>query len=151
MMLAVSITTFTFIMSSTFFAMPISGTHTVICAMVGAGLVGTGAKGINWVKVAEIISSWVISPFLALSMTIIVVAIASSTTLNVNISLKARLINLTLLVGCTFAMTNYMVLTLVQAKDSIVPQEYFSLIGSFILGFLVARGLIWQYIMSPRK
>ena len=113
MMLAVSITTFAFIMSSTFFAMPISGTHTVICALVGAGLVGTGAKGVNWKKVIQIIASWVISPFLALSMTIIVVSIASMTTLNVNLKLKTRLINLSLLVACTFGMTNYMVLTLV--------------------------------------
>ena len=46
-------------------------------------------------------------------MTIIVVSIASMTTLNVNLRLKSRLLNLSILVGCTFGMTNYMVLTLV--------------------------------------
>ena len=78
-------------------------------------------------------------------MTIIVVSIASMTTLNVNLKLKTRLINLSILVGCTFGMTNYMVLTLVESKDALEAhkQEYYSIIGSFCLGWLLSRAAIW--------
>ena len=50
MMLAVSIASSFFIMCSSLFGMPISGTHTVICALVGTCLAGLGANDVNWHK-----------------------------------------------------------------------------------------------------
>jgi phosphate/sulfate permease len=47
-MLAVCLASFSFILVSSIFGMPISGTHTVIGALVGAGLAGWGASGVNW-------------------------------------------------------------------------------------------------------
>jgi len=41
---------------------PVSTTHTIVGAVVGFGLVGIGPEAVNWVKIAQIVASWVISP-----------------------------------------------------------------------------------------
>jgi len=66
MMLAASIASFIFIMTSSLFGMPISGTHTVVGALIGAGLASVGASNINWKKLAIIVASWVVAPVLAI-------------------------------------------------------------------------------------
>ena len=43
MMMSTCIASFFFIMISVIFAMPISGTHTIIGGLIGAGIVGVGA------------------------------------------------------------------------------------------------------------
>ena len=48
MMLGASISSFLFIMCSSIFGMPISGTHAVIGGLVGSGLVGMGFDSIGW-------------------------------------------------------------------------------------------------------
>jgi inorganic phosphate transporter, PiT family len=47
---------------ATFFAMPVSTTHSIVGAIVGFGLLVYGLEAVNWGKVAQIIMSWVISP-----------------------------------------------------------------------------------------
>jgi len=43
-MFSVSLSTFLFIISSSFLGMPISGTHTVVGALIGAGIAGIGLQ-----------------------------------------------------------------------------------------------------------
>ena len=49
---------------STFFALPISTTHTIVGGMAGFGIVAVGWQAINWGKMLFIISSWFLSPLL---------------------------------------------------------------------------------------
>ena len=66
MMLAIIITSFLFIMCSSCFGAPISGTHTVIGAYMGAGIAATHrASSVNWLQLAKIGASWLISPALS--------------------------------------------------------------------------------------
>lgn len=62
MMFSVCATSFLFLLGSSLFAMPVSGTHTVIGALLGAGLVTLGVDGPNWQKLIKIVASWFISP-----------------------------------------------------------------------------------------
>ncbi len=64
-MFAVCCSSFLFIISSSCFGMPISGTHTVIGALLGAGMVGIGFYQLNWQKLGMIVLSWIISPAIA--------------------------------------------------------------------------------------
>jgi PiT family inorganic phosphate transporter len=64
MMLGASLASCFFIFSSSLFGMPISGTHTVVGSLIGAGIVGAGGENINWSKLSTIVLSWFVSPLL---------------------------------------------------------------------------------------
>lgn len=66
MMLGASISSFIFIMVSSVFGMPISGTHTVVGALIGSGIAAVGASQINWGKLGIIVASWFIAPIVAI-------------------------------------------------------------------------------------
>ena len=43
---------------------PVSTTHSIVGAIIGAGIVAGGVGVVNWVELARIASSWIISPLL---------------------------------------------------------------------------------------
>ena len=50
---------------ATSFGWPVSTTHSIVGAVVGFGVIAGGVDSIDWVKVASIASSWVISPLIS--------------------------------------------------------------------------------------
>jgi PiT family inorganic phosphate transporter len=44
---------------------PVSTSHTIVGAIVGFAAVGIGIDAVHWLKVGEIVMSWVVSPFIA--------------------------------------------------------------------------------------
>jgi len=50
---------------STWSQFPVSTTHSIVGAIVGFGLVSGGVKAIQWAKISTIVLSWIISPFFA--------------------------------------------------------------------------------------
>ena len=61
MMCGCSLAAFVFIIGASYKGMPISGTHTVIGALIGSGIAGVGVGGIGWNKLVRVIMSWFIS------------------------------------------------------------------------------------------
>ncbi len=51
-----------FVMLSTWKEMPVSTTHSVIGALIGFGLMAGGISSVNWIKLGEVASSWLLSP-----------------------------------------------------------------------------------------
>ena len=143
LMLAVSLASFFFIMCSSVFGMPISGTHTVISALVGAGIVGCGFSSIAWLQVVKIISSWVISPLLSSAMCLLLIMICCGLTLGgvQEVSLRWRLTWLSLLTGFSFGLTSYMVITLFQVPADINSLEYLAIPATFLLGVCLSRAI----------
>ena len=79
MMFAILICSACFILLSSGFGMPISGTHTVVGAYIGAGVAATHqASMINWSQLILILISWVTSPLLAAIIAfILMISVAS--------------------------------------------------------------------------
>lgn len=55
----------TWLLIATTFGWPVSTTHSIVGAIVGFASVGISADAVQWVKVIEIVSSWVVSPVMA--------------------------------------------------------------------------------------
>lgn len=47
---------------SSYCGMPVSTTHSIVGAVAGFGIVAAGWESVNWVKMAQIVASWFISP-----------------------------------------------------------------------------------------
>jgi len=63
-MFGASLATFSVILVSSIFSMPISGTHTMIGALIGAGL--ANKENIDWINFIQMVFSWFLSPMLSM-------------------------------------------------------------------------------------
>ena len=148
MMLGVCISSFSFILFSSLFGMPISGTHTVIGALIGAGIAGVGFNGIGWHALVKVVLSWFISPVLASALCgIIFISICFLTQGGYVMSTRPRLILLTLISAFSVAFMTWMCIN-VAAKKNPNPQIFYSLIGAFIFGVFACRFIL---VMTESK
>jgi hypothetical protein len=170
MMLGASIASFIFIMSSSLFGMPISGTHTVVGALIGAGIVGAGSDQIDWGSLGRIVASWVISPVLTglisfcLFMIVCLLTLggigATETVLDFEsandspaskkLSINARLLWLTFIGGLSSSLICFMALNLVSKDDTPMDsfQKYTLLPLTFIFGAIACRLIILMTALS---
>ncbi len=58
----------TWLLIATTYGWPVSTTHSIVGAIVGFAAVGISVDAVQWGKVGEIVSSWVVSPVLAGTM-----------------------------------------------------------------------------------
>lgn len=163
MMLGASLASFIFIMASSLFGMPISGTHTVVGALIGAGISGLGSSYVNWGYLGRIIFSWFLSPALTTILSFCLFTTVCYLTLggrgiteseNVQpdgdnyarikcrkLSFNAKLIWLTLISGLSTTMVTYMVVFLASQEstpfDTVMMQALLPI--AFIGGLLLCR------------
>jgi PiT family inorganic phosphate transporter len=57
---------------ASFYGWPVSTTHSIVGAIVGFASVGISVDAVNWGKILNIASSWVVSPILAGSMSFVI-------------------------------------------------------------------------------
>ena len=112
MMLGASIASFIFIMSSSLFGMPISGTHTVIGALIGSGLAALGPSNIDWQQLGIIFLGWIVAPLLAIVLTCLLLLAVCSLTLNLRRDFQTRLLWLTALSAFATFMIVFMFIAL---------------------------------------
>ena len=62
----------TWLLIATTFGWPVSTTHSIVGAIVGFATVGISIDAVNWGKIGEIASSWVVSPVIAGSMSFLI-------------------------------------------------------------------------------
>lgn len=114
MMLATSISGFLFILCSSVFGMPISGTHTVVGALIGTGLATVGSSNINWTKLGVIITSWFVAPIVSIILcTIFFILVCMLTLDKARMSFSRRLIWLTVLTSIAFLLIAIMFVKLI--------------------------------------
>ena len=61
-MLAALIATGLWLQLATYYALPVSTTHSIVGAIIGIGLIVGGIDALNWGKIFQIFASWLISP-----------------------------------------------------------------------------------------
>jgi inorganic phosphate transporter, PiT family len=156
-MFSVSLAAFGFIMFASIFGMPISGTHSIVGALIGAGIAGLGGSAIDYTYMRKVILSWFVSPAVSSSMCFVFIVLVSLLTLNSGgASLKWRLFNTQLVAAFALAISTYMTLILVQknyrkAGEPIIDTWQYGLMpGAFVIGFLASRWFM-AHVLHPAK
>ena len=153
MMLGTSVSAFIFIITSSLFGIPISGTHTIVGAIIGAGLAVVSASSINWVQLAIIAASWFIAPILAILLcALFFAAVVAGTLDQARYSFQMRLLWLTLISGCAFMLICVMIIGLIREKDSPwTTTQLIFLLLSPIIGVIITRTILFFLMRHSEK
>jgi phosphate/sulfate permease len=123
MMFSASVASAISIFSAVLFAMPISGTHTVVGALIGAGLSGVDSTVINWAKLGKIVASWFISPALSMLISFMFFTIVCWLILNKKRSQNSRLIVIAQLSAFSFLIMAIMIINLLPSPKECIEEE----------------------------
>ena len=140
-MIAVGMASFIFVIASSVFGMPVSGTHAVVGALVGAGLASVGADDVNWEKLGIICASWVVAPVCAIILSsIFFISVCKTTQSPDKWQFAARLLWMCLFIAVAFALITYMIIALVKDKgEKMNTWELSLLCASPVIGVLIVR------------
>lgn len=137
-MFSVCFASFIFIMASCFYSMPISSTHSVIGALLGAGLACVGPNHLNWSEMRKILLSWIISPTVSATLALIFMTIVSMTTLNTRRrSYHQRLLWMQSIIACCFAIIVETMTKLLMSLAYSFDWARFALM--FLVGLIACR------------
>lgn len=119
MMFSIVIASFAFIICSSGFGMPISGTHTVIGAYMGAGIIATrNVDQINWMKLVSIVASWFISPTLSALVAFLLMLYVSKFILDTKTrSFTSRLHYVQIISGLCFSIISVVMVELLEFAE----------------------------------
>ena len=96
---------------ATYYNLPISGTHSIIGAIVGFHLIDSGFSFINYGKLGSIILSWFLSPALSGLMSVVILIIISKYIINHDSVLERGLFSLPLFYGSTVFLNVISIIT----------------------------------------
>ncbi|VDO12976.1 unnamed protein product [Rodentolepis nana] len=94
---------------ATLFKLPVSGSHSIVGAVIGFSLVRFGTDGINWRKVGEIAGSWFLSPVTSGLVSIFVFYCIKKVVLEKENPLEPALMTLPFLYGIIIAINTLVV------------------------------------------
>ncbi|VDN15996.1 unnamed protein product [Dibothriocephalus latus] len=95
---------------ATFFRLPVSGTHSIVGATAGFGLVQFGLQGIKWMGLLKIVLSWFISPILSGAVSFFIFFFIKQFVLSKERPLEPALRSLPFIFACTIIVNVFSVL-----------------------------------------
>ncbi len=96
------------VLLATFYGMPVSTTHSIIGGMIGFGIAEAGVSVIKWGKLAQIVTSWFLSPFIGGLISYIVFKIIVVSILHRKNPDKKVKIVAPILIGFTFYIISFL-------------------------------------------
>uniref|UniRef100_A0A5K3FA66 Inorganic phosphate transporter n=1 Tax=Mesocestoides corti TaxID=53468 RepID=A0A5K3FA66_MESCO len=96
---------------ATFFKLPVSGSHSIVGATAGFGLVLFGLNGIHWMEILRIVLSWLASPVLSGIVSSLVFFVLKKTVLTKNQPLEPALYTLPFIYGIIVLINLFSVLS----------------------------------------
>ncbi|KAE9421557.1 hypothetical protein Angca_004759 [Angiostrongylus cantonensis] len=143
------------LLMATLFRMPVSTTHSLVGATVGFSVVLRGFQGIRWIKIVNIAVSWVLSPVLSGTVSVILYIIVDVSVLRRKQPLECGLLALPIFYFVCIAFNTFMVawegskcfLSFTVLHFDKIPTWGAILIS---LGCGLAAALFVQFIVKPR-
>lgn len=137
-------------LAATFLGLPISGTHSIIGAVLGFTLVPKGFSGMKWNNLLWVTSSWVISPFLSGIISIIITFFIIKFITEKPEPLESGLLSLPFFYGATILVNLF---TILHDGPSFLYLDQLTwwaalLIASF---FAISVGLVVWFVVVPMQ
>jgi len=143
--------------------LPVSGTHSIVGAIVGFHVAAKGWNGIGWTKMGKIVASWFLSPVLAgiLSVTLfwilhvkVLIPSQSDDVIENRKGQRLGLLLLPLFYGATTFVNIYALLHHQEKGgllDTIPYKSYVSIFGSLFVAIIIGVGSYFIFVKSFEK
>nr|XP_057925542.1 sodium-dependent phosphate transporter 2 isoform X2 [Doryrhamphus excisus] len=128
---------------ASFLKLPISGTHCIVGATIGFSMVAIGTKGVQWMQLVKIVSSWFISPLLSGLMSGILFILIRNTILNKEDSVPNGLRALPLFYASTIGINTF---SIMYTGAPLLGLEMLPVWAIFLItlaGSLVCAAVVW--------
>ncbi|CAN0347857.1 unnamed protein product [Pylaiella littoralis] len=152
-------TTGTWLLLASYLELPVSTTHSTIGGIVGFAMTYRGSGCVVWYEevdrfpylkgVSAIVASWVISPFLAGIMAVVLFGVVRSTVLRSEHSLSRAMVAFPLLVSITIAVDVFFIIYK-GASGLGLDDTHFSTAAGWALGLGGGVGLLMIPTVLPR-
>uniref|UniRef100_A0A0V0JC32 Phosphate transporter n=1 Tax=Schistocephalus solidus TaxID=70667 RepID=A0A0V0JC32_SCHSO len=132
---------------ATFFRLPVSGTHSIVGATAGYGLVHFGLKGIKWMGLLKIVVSWLISPILSGAVSFFIFLFIKRFVLSKEKPLEPALRSLPFIFACTIIVNVFSVLLGGIPIFNLKIPLWVVFVASILSGLVV--GLVVFFLVVP--
>ncbi|XP_028312426.1 sodium-dependent phosphate transporter 2 isoform X2 [Gouania willdenowi] len=131
---------------ASFLKLPISGTHCIVGATIGFSMVAIGTKGVQWMQLVKIVSSWFISPLLSGLMSGLLFLLIRHFILNKDNSVPNGLRALPLFYATTIGINTF---SIMYTGAPLLGLEMLPVWAIFLItlaGSLVCAALVWIFV-----
>lgn len=134
---------------ATAFSLPVSGTHSIIGAVVGFSLVARGVQGIHWWELGKIVLSWFVSPVLSGIVSVVLYLLIQFLILKKEKPLEPGLRSLPFFYGFTLFVN---VFSVVHDGPHLLKFNLIPWWGAIVVavGVAIISGLIVWFVVVPK-
>lgn len=131
---------------ASFLKLPISGTHCIVGATIGFSMVAIGTKGVQWIQLVKIVSSWFISPLLSGLMSGLLFLLIRHFILNKDDPTPNGLRALPLFYASTIGINTFSILYTGAPLLGLESLPVWAIFLITLAGSLVCAALVWIFV-----
>ncbi|KAM9744262.1 sodium-dependent phosphate transporter 2 isoform 1-T3 [Menidia menidia] len=133
---------------ASFLKLPISGTHCIVGATIGFSMVAIGTRGVQWMQLVKIVSSWFISPLLSGLMSGLLFMLIRHFILNKEDSVPNGLRALPLFYACTIGINTFSIMYTGAPLLGIEMLPVWAIFLITLAGSIVCAAVVW-FVVCP--
>ncbi|KAG5281198.1 hypothetical protein AALO_G00068480 [Alosa alosa] len=133
---------------ASFLKLPISGTHCIVGATIGFSMVAIGTKGVQWMQLVKIVSSWFISPLLSGLMSGLLFFIIRHFILSKDDPMPNGLRALPLFYATTIGINTFSIMYTGAPLLGLEMMPVWAIALITLAGSIVCAGLVW-FLVCP--
>ncbi|KAK5909605.1 hypothetical protein CesoFtcFv8_003519 [Champsocephalus esox] len=133
---------------ASFLKLPVSGTHCIVGATIGFSMVAIGTRGVQWMQLVKIVSSWFISPLLSGLMSGLLFLLIRHFILNKDDSVPNGLRALPVFYASTIGINTFSILYTGAPVLGIEMLPVWSIFLITLAGSLICGAVVW-FLVCP--
>uniref|UniRef100_A0A8C6V117 Phosphate transporter n=1 Tax=Neogobius melanostomus TaxID=47308 RepID=A0A8C6V117_9GOBI len=131
---------------ASFLKLPISGTHCIVGATIGFSMVAIGTRGVQWIQLVKIVSSWFISPLLSGLMSGLLFLLIRHFILNKDDPTPSGLRALPVFYACTIGINTFSIMYTGAPLLGLESLPVWAIFLITLAGSLICAALVWFFV-----